>query len=107
MVDQQRFLIVGATGSLGRGIARALREQGAATVVSGRDHGALEALSRELDAPAVVADLGEPGEADRLVARSVELLGDLDGVVNAAGVVAFGDVLDLETQSSRKSWRSI
>ena len=65
-------------------------------MVSGRDHGALEALSRELDAPAVVADLGEPGSADRLVARSVELLGDLDGVVNAAGVVAFGDVLDLE-----------
>ncbi|WP_407941553.1 SDR family NAD(P)-dependent oxidoreductase [Nocardioides okcheonensis] len=42
----------------------------------------------------VVADLGDAGAGDAVVAAAREHLGGLDGLVNAAGVVAFGSLVD-------------
>ena len=44
----------------------------------------------------VVADLREPGAAERIVAEAEQALGGLTGVVYAAGVVAFGAVGELD-----------
>ena len=62
-------------------------------VLVGRDerrlHGIVEGAS------VVVGDVaGDAGLGDRVVAAAVERHGGLDGLVNAAGVVAFGPLLD-------------
>ena len=89
-----RVLVTGAGGGLGRPIARRLAEAGARLVVSGRD---AERLAGVAGHP-VVADLRLPGEPERLVAAAVEELGGLDGLVHAAGVVAFGPAVDADDE---------
>jgi short-subunit dehydrogenase len=81
-------LIVGATGGLGSRVAGLLADAGATLVLSGRDPDALAALG--LDGTRLTADLTDPAAISRLVAEAVAVTGHLDGVVVAAGVVAFG-----------------
>ena len=83
-LEDARILVTGAGGGLGRPIVRLLTQAGARVVLSGRDASTLEG------AHVVAADLRLPGEPERLVAEAVDHLGGLDGLVHAAGVVAFG-----------------
>jgi short-subunit dehydrogenase len=65
-------LLTGASGGIGRSIARALRARGAALVVTARRGEVLEELRRELDGErveAVAADLSDREELARLVER--------------------------------------
>ncbi|PPB49181.1 short-chain dehydrogenase [Arthrobacter pityocampae] len=90
-------LVVGATGVLGAELSRQLAAQGATLTLSGRSGEKLATLAAELgDAVVgtVAADLGRPsGPAD----IAAEVYGrELDGVVFAAGVVAFGPALEVD-----------
>ncbi|HYO04532.1 MAG TPA: SDR family oxidoreductase [Mycobacterium sp.] len=89
------FLVVGATGALGSRIARLLADLGADVTVSGRSEDALAGLGID-GAHAVAADLREPDAPRSVVAAAVERHGRLDGLVIAAGVVAFGAVTDID-----------
>lgn len=93
-------LVLGATGGLGAPICRRLAHLGAHLWLSGRDAGRLTSLADELGEAVVLgttaADLRLPGEAERVVTTAAEAAGPLNGVVFAAGVVAFGDVVDLD-----------
>ncbi len=83
-------LVAGATGGLGLPIARLLAERGALLTLTARSPQRLDVAARELAAPAVPLDLRAPTAADRAVEAAVAAHGRLDGVVHAAGVVAFG-----------------
>lgn len=87
--------VVGASGALGSLIAKGAAERGAKVVLVGRDRDRLEAVGIE-GAPVVDGDLGEAGLGERVVAAATEAHGRLDGVVNAAGVVAFGALADTD-----------
>ena len=89
------YLVVGATGALGSRIARLLADQGADVTVSGRSADALAALDID-GAHAVVADLREPDAPRSIVAAAAERHGRLDGLVIAAGVVAFGALTEVD-----------
>lgn len=86
-----RIAVVGATGALGSLVAAELERRGARLLVVGRDAERLAALGTGV---AVVADLGDAAAGDAVVAAAREHLGGLDGLVNAAGVVAFGPLVD-------------
>jgi NAD(P)-dependent dehydrogenase (short-subunit alcohol dehydrogenase family) len=88
------ILVVGATGGLGREIARLLTDAGATLVLSARDPHALTALG--LPGTVIPADLSDPAAIARLVDAAVSVNGRLDGVVVAAGVVAFGPAHTLQ-----------
>lgn len=81
-LDARVVLVVGATGSLGLAIATQLNAQGAAVVATGRNVDKLAALSTELSAQSVVADLSDATGRQALV----DVLPAVDGVVYAAGV---------------------
>lgn len=87
------YLVVGASGALGSRIARGLHERGAALTVTGRSAEALAAFD---GAHVVTADLREPDAGRAVVAAAVEAHGRLDGVVIAAGVVAFGPLAEID-----------
>lgn len=89
------FLVVGATGALGSRIARLLADRGADVTVSGRSADALAALDIA-GAHAVAADLREPDAPRSIVAAAAERHGRLDGLVIAAGVVAFGALTEVD-----------
>ena len=88
-------LVTGASGGIGRKIARRLAGEGTNVVVSGRREEALaEAVDelRELgvEAEAIAADLGDLSQVDPLVERCEAALGPIDVLVNNAGLESVG-----------------
>lgn len=92
-MPQQRDLngrvvaVIGATGGLGSALVTALRSRGTQVIeVSRAGHADISAD--------VHADLRDAGAGDALVEYATATHGRLDGVVVAAGIVAFGDLAD-------------
>ena len=94
-LDGRTALITGATQGLGLQIARSYLQAGARGVcICGRDEGALERALAELRAQAsdeqrVVgepADVSDPDDVQRLVARALDELGEVTVLVSNAGV---------------------
>lgn len=86
-----RIAVVGATGVLGRLVAAELERRGARLLLVGRDADRLAALGSGVT---VVAEVGDAGAGDVVAGAAREHLGGLDGLVNAAGVVAFGSLVE-------------
>jgi short-subunit dehydrogenase len=87
----RKAVVTGASGGIGREIARALAREGADVAVSGRREDVLESLATELrgldvQAHVVAADLSELGQIDSLAERCEAALGTIDVLVNNAGV---------------------
>lgn len=84
-------LLTGATGGLGRAIARALAERGAKLVLSSRKQTELDELAGSLPGDGhrtVVADLANAGETDRVL----EAAGDVDVLVANAALPGTGRI---------------
>jgi len=97
-------LLTGATGGLGRAIARSLAERGAQLVLSGRESDALEALAAELPGQghtAVVADLASPGAAEALAAEA----GKIDVLVANAGLPGAGWLTEFSPEEVARALR--
>lgn len=89
--------VVGATGALGSRIAAEVSNRGGHLILVGRDEERLRSV--EIDgAVRVVADLGDATAGDKVVQAAREQHGRLDGLINAAGVVAFGNLADTEDE---------
>ena len=83
-------VVTGGTRGIGLAIARALAEDGASVVVSGRDATRFESVTREIEAMggaalAVAADQSKREDCDRLVEAAKERFGRIDVLVNNAG----------------------
>ncbi len=94
-LDGAVVAVVGANGGLGAPIARLLAERGARLVLAARRTERLAALDIE-GASIVALDVRDVDAGDALVAAAHDTFGRLDGVVNAAGVVAFGLLTDTD-----------
>ena len=84
-------VVTGGTRGIGLAIARALAEDGASVVVSGRDAARLESAVSELEglgaaAVGVTADQSKREDCDRLVDAAKERFGRIDVLVNNAGI---------------------
>lgn len=99
-LEGKKALVTGASKGIGRAIAAELARAGASVVVgyrSGRDEA--EALAAEIGGRAVQADVSDPREAARLV----EEAGDVDVLVNNAGLTRDG----LLARMSDEDWRVV
>ena len=99
-LEGKTALVTGASRGIGRAIAAELARAGA-SVVLGYRSGAEEAeqLAAELGGRALQADVSDPAEAKRLV----EEAGDVDVLVNNAGVTRDGLLLRM----SDEDWRTV
>ncbi len=89
----QSVLIAGASGGLGTALAVELARRGATLTLVARDVDRLNAVP--VDAQRVALDLRAPDACGDAVEAAIAHAGRLDVVVNAVGVVAFGNVADL------------
>jgi NAD(P)-dependent dehydrogenase (short-subunit alcohol dehydrogenase family) len=99
LLPERVVLISGGTAGLGAGIARAAAREGATVAVTGRRREPGEALAAELSADGtkalfVPADMADVAEARACVAAVIAAFGQVDSLVNAAGLTARGTVLD-------------
>jgi 3-oxoacyl-[acyl-carrier protein] reductase len=99
-LEGRRALVTGASRGIGRAIARELAGAGASVVVAYRSAGEeAEAVATDVRGRAIRADVSSPEEAARLV----EEAGELDVLVNNAGLTRDG----LLARMPDADWRDV
>lgn len=101
--DHKVALVTGASGGVGRAIARGLAVEGAAVGLIGRNTGALRETAAMIErdggkALPIEADIGVGSDVERSVAELVAAYGRLDLVAHAAGVLRLGPATDMPEQ---------
>jgi len=89
-----RAVVTGAARGIGAAIAARLHAEGAAVAVIDRLEDRGRATAAELDGVFVAADLADPGSASAATTTAVERLGGVDVLVNAAGILHLGALLE-------------
>jgi cyclic-di-GMP-binding biofilm dispersal mediator protein len=87
-------LIAGASGGIGSALAAELIERGCRLGLFARDADRLEDLP--VDGVRIAGDIRNTDDCERAVQRVLDARGRLDGLINAAGVVAFGMLTDTD-----------
>ncbi|TLX54900.1 short-chain dehydrogenase [Stutzerimonas nosocomialis] len=105
LLNGRRVLVTGGARGLGLAFAEAIAGAGARVVIADILAEPLEAAAqnlrqRDLDVQALRLDLADPASVEACAARTVELLGGLDGLVNNASITNSGgkglDELEIE-----------
>jgi NAD(P)-dependent dehydrogenase (short-subunit alcohol dehydrogenase family) len=106
-LEGQRALVTGATSGIGRAVALQLARDGAEVLVHGRDARRGAQTVKEITevggkASFVAADLGNASDAQRL-ANDV---GDVDILINNAGMSVFGPTAEFDVSAFDKMFAS-
>ena len=85
-------IITGGNSGVVAATAKLFSKEGAKVVISARREAQLEAVAAEIreaggEVLPVVTDISKKGDADKLVAKAVEIYGKVDILVNNAGVL--------------------
>jgi short-subunit dehydrogenase len=91
----QRIILTGCSGGIGRRTAEALAAEHARLVLTSRSTDRLQELADALaangaDVVAVPADITRAEDRERLVNQAVQRFGGIDVLINNAGVASFG-----------------
>jgi NAD(P)-dependent dehydrogenase (short-subunit alcohol dehydrogenase family) len=91
----RRILITGAASGIGRNTAELFVNEGAALALLDRNRDGLAEVAREIQGLPVEADVAQEPSVARAVEQGAAAMGGIDGIVNAAGIVIHGSVLDV------------
>jgi NAD(P)-dependent dehydrogenase (short-subunit alcohol dehydrogenase family) len=99
VLNDKVVLVSGGTQGVGAAVARAAARAGARVVVTGRRPEVGEALAAELTKSGVTAlylqvDVADVDQAQASVAEVIRTFGRVDGLVNCAGLVTRGRLLE-------------
>jgi NADP-dependent 3-hydroxy acid dehydrogenase YdfG len=104
-LEGRGVLLSGATGGIGREVARQLLDRGARVALMSRPSERLDGLVEELDSPdafAVPADVTDRSEVQEATDRAAERFGGLSAVVAGAGVVLTGTIAEQDEEDARR-----
>jgi NAD(P)-dependent dehydrogenase (short-subunit alcohol dehydrogenase family) len=91
----RRILVTGAASGIGRQTAELFAAEGAALTLLDCDRKRLTEVAHETGGIATEADVTQEASVARAVERGAAAMGGIDGVVNAAGIVIHGSMLDV------------
>jgi short-subunit dehydrogenase len=100
----RKVLLTGATGGLGRAIAKAMAERGAQLMLSARNREALEKMAAELPGSGhsvLPSDLAEPDAAERLAAEAA----GTEILIANAGLPGAGRLDDFSAEEVKRALR--
>lgn len=107
-MDGEVAIVTGASSGIGAATARALADEGMAVALAARRADRLESLAADIEdgpgeALVVPTDVTDRDAVDDLVAETVDAFGDLDTLVNNAGVMLLQQVADADPDD----WRTM
>lgn len=95
-------LITGASSGIGAAIAIAFAENGWSVMAAGRDEDRLAEVADVSDEIATwLGELGEPDDCDELIAETLDEFGNIDCLVNSAGMLRRGNAEETEDEDWR------
>ncbi|HCM27176.1 MAG TPA: 3-oxoacyl-ACP reductase [Treponema sp.] len=103
--ERKTALVTGAAGVLGLAITKALLAKGLRVVMTDMDQTRLDVLAAELGGEVfgVACNLTDPTEVERAVATITERAGDVDVLVNNAGILSNNKT----ATTSSEEWRKV
>lgn len=102
----RKVLVTGASRGIGRAVAHAFAAEGSRLCLVARSADGLQALQAELSqefgvsVQTLALDIAQPGAVEHMV----QTFPDVDVVINNAGAIPRGDVLEMDDLSLRSSW---
>lgn len=99
-VDGKTAIVTGAAQGIGRACAQALAEHGANIVLADVQAELCRQAAREVEAAgasqtlAVDCDVADDTACEALVAAAIQRFGTIDILINNAGIIATGDILE-------------
>lgn len=97
----RRILITGAGSGIGRAVAQLFAAHGARLALCDLNIEAVAGLARQAGGVALRVDVSDEAAVQQAVDEAAAALGGIDGVVNAAGVIALGSL----AQTDLASWQ--
>jgi 3-oxoacyl-[acyl-carrier protein] reductase len=92
-------LITGGSSGIGRAAAEVLAKAGARVAITGRDPERLAEAARSLGVVGIQADVANEADVLRTFHEVKEKLGDLDVLINNAGIGVLKDLTDMDRAS--------
>ena len=99
-LNKKTAIVTGAARGIGAACARAFAEHGAAVVLADVAEEACRVTAEEIASTAgrqtlaVKADISEPQQCERLLAACIDRFGQCDILLNNAGIIVAGSILD-------------
>ncbi|WP_372630270.1 SDR family NAD(P)-dependent oxidoreductase [Cohnella sp.] len=102
-------IVTGSTRGIGRGIAVRYGREGANVVVSGTNAELCEEVAESIrreggSAIGIVCDVSDLDQINRLYDKTLEKFGEINIVVNNAGIAVFQPFIEVEPETVRKIW---
>ncbi|OWR41545.1 3-dehydroecdysone 3alpha-reductase [Danaus plexippus plexippus] len=87
-------IVTGASSGIGAAVAVGFSSEGARVVMVGRNENKLASVAARCNEPLVVkADVGNDEDAKRIIDRTIDHFGQIDVLVNNAGIGAWGNLV--------------
>ena len=105
--ENKVILITGGGTGIGKATAAAFIAEGAKVVITGRRQSVLEATTKELGASShfVVGDISKSGEPKAIVDETLAKYGQLDVLVNNAGIHTMGPLVETSDEEIERTYR--
>jgi NAD(P)-dependent dehydrogenase (short-subunit alcohol dehydrogenase family) len=95
--ESKKVIVTGASSGIGRATAERFLSEGASVVLVGRRGGVLEDIASRAEHGegfVFAANLSDEKDSERCIAQASEMMGGLDVLINAAGILKGGRIED-------------
>jgi len=92
-------LVTGGSLGIGRAVAQALKDAGARVAITGRNQAHLDDAAAKLGVLGIQADVSIELDVQRTYQEVLAKFGDLDILINNAGIGVFKPLVEMETKS--------
>lgn len=97
-MDKKVYIVTAASEGMGKACATKLAKDGAQLVIMARSEKILE-VAKEIGAEALQGSITDKRDIKKLVDFTIEKYGKIDGIVNNAGYIPKGELLELTSEN--------